>query len=544
MTASPAVGSHLARQQIPHDDAHRPTLGDDQIQHLGSVVKVDRACRHLPHQCRIGPEQELLAGLAPGVEGARHLRPAEGAVVEETSVLPGEGHPRCDALVDDGNRHLGEAVDVGLATAVVAALDGVVEEPEDAVAVVLVVLGGIDAALRGDGVRPAWGVVVREGLDPVAQLAERGRGGRTGQARSHHDDGEAALIVGVDEAQGELVVRPGVLDRPLGQACIQTADHPAPPAAPRGFAAGVDVLDALAHDRAPAVVDDAGLDEDREAEIADEDHRSECLGEPATQRVPARAVDPETLEHAPGAVVDVHRQGHVGDDVPDGHRQAGQACHDVVVGVTAHVVGIEVPPGQVGKVVDDEKPDEGSRPAHRARGVAGGDVVPTSGVAAVGRSAHPGQAVRRVNVETEGADEAEAHRPQHPGAGDDLRAEIPQGFGVLVRLPGTLVEVQIAEHVHQHEPQQGDPGERHDPLLAHCRLVEIQRPREFVSSRTGATGDGGLRGGRRGGGRTQRRRSSVRGAGARGSGGSGGRGRAPVAVTLPASDPFPGKHPK
>ena len=40
-------------------------------------------------------------------------------------------------------------MDVGLAGAEVAALDRVVEETVDAVAVVLVVLGGVDAALRG-----------------------------------------------------------------------------------------------------------------------------------------------------------------------------------------------------------------------------------------------------------------------------------------------------------------------------------------------------------------------------------------------------------
>ena len=59
-------------------------------------------------------------------------------------------------------RHFGEAVDVGLAGAEVAALDRVVEEALDAVAVVLVVLGGVDAALGGDGVRPARRVLVAE----------------------------------------------------------------------------------------------------------------------------------------------------------------------------------------------------------------------------------------------------------------------------------------------------------------------------------------------------------------------------------------------
>jgi hypothetical protein len=68
---------------------------------------------------------------------------------------------------------LGEAVDVGLAGAEVAALDGVVEQPVDAVAVVLVVLRRVDAALRGDRVGAARAVLVAERLDVVAELAER-----------------------------------------------------------------------------------------------------------------------------------------------------------------------------------------------------------------------------------------------------------------------------------------------------------------------------------------------------------------------------------
>jgi hypothetical protein len=55
-------------------------------------------------------------------------------------------------------------VDVGLAGAEVAAFDRVVEEAVHAVAVVLVVLGGVDAALRGDAVRAAGAVVEAEAV--------------------------------------------------------------------------------------------------------------------------------------------------------------------------------------------------------------------------------------------------------------------------------------------------------------------------------------------------------------------------------------------
>ena len=103
----------------------------------------------------VGAEQQLLTGLAAGVERARHLRAAERPVVEQAAVLAGERHALGDALVDDVDADLGQPVDVGLTGAEVAALHGVVEEALDAVAVVLVVLRRVDAALRGDAVRAA-----------------------------------------------------------------------------------------------------------------------------------------------------------------------------------------------------------------------------------------------------------------------------------------------------------------------------------------------------------------------------------------------------
>ena len=78
----------------------RPSV-DDQVEHLGARVHLDLAGVDLPHQRLVGAEQELLAGLAAGVEGARHLGAAEGAVVEQAAVLAGEGHALRHALVDD-----------------------------------------------------------------------------------------------------------------------------------------------------------------------------------------------------------------------------------------------------------------------------------------------------------------------------------------------------------------------------------------------------------------------------------------------------------
>ena len=115
----------------------------------------------------------MLAGLTPGVEGARHLSPAEAAVREVAAVVAGEGHPLGHALVDDVDADLGEAVHVGLAGAEVAALDGVVEQAVDAVAVVGVVFRRIDAALRRDAMRPAGAVLKAEVLHVVTEFGER-----------------------------------------------------------------------------------------------------------------------------------------------------------------------------------------------------------------------------------------------------------------------------------------------------------------------------------------------------------------------------------
>ena len=187
---------------------HGPPVLDDEVEHLGAVVERDGAGVDLAGERLVGAEQQLLAGLAPGVERAAHLGAAEAAVVEQAAVLAGEGHALGDALVDDVDRHLGEAVHVGLAGAVVAALHGVVEEAVDRVAVALVVLGGVDAALGGDRVGPAGRVVEREGVDVVAELAERGRRGAAGEAGADDDDLEAAAVVRRHQLHVELVRGP------------------------------------------------------------------------------------------------------------------------------------------------------------------------------------------------------------------------------------------------------------------------------------------------------------------------------------------------
>jgi hypothetical protein len=222
------VAGHLAGDEVAHDDPAGDAVLDDEVEHLGAGVQLDRPRLHLVHHLLVGPQQQLLAGLATGVERAAHLGATEGPVVQQAAVLPGEGHPLRHHLVDDVHRHLGEPVHVRLAGAEVASLDRVVEEALHRVAVALVVLGGVDPALGRDRVGPPRAVVVREDLDVVALLAERGGGAGAGQAAADDDHVELPAVVRCHELHVELVLRPPVGQRALGDVAVQAADHWAP----------------------------------------------------------------------------------------------------------------------------------------------------------------------------------------------------------------------------------------------------------------------------------------------------------------------------
>ena len=203
----------LPVEQVAGDDPAGLPVDDDQVEHLRARVHLDRAGADLALEGLVRAEQQLLARLPAGVEGARHLRAAERPGVEQARVLAGEGHALRDALVDDVEADLGQAVHVRLARAEVAALDRVVEQPVHRVAVVAVVLRGVDAALGRDRVRAPRAVLVAERLHVVAGLAQRRRRGAAGQAGADDDDAHLAAVGRVHEARGELAVRPPVADR-------------------------------------------------------------------------------------------------------------------------------------------------------------------------------------------------------------------------------------------------------------------------------------------------------------------------------------------
>ena len=211
----------LAGHQVADDDAARLAVDEDEVEHLAAGEHLHRLLVHLAHQRLVGAEQQLLARLAAGVEGARDLRAAERPVVEQPAVLARERHTLRNALVDDVDADLRQPVHVGFTRPVVAALHRVVEQPVDAVAVVLVVLGRVDAALRRDAVRAPRAVLNAEAQDVVAQFPERGGRRCPGQAGADHDDRELPLVGRIDQLHVELVPVPLLGNRAGGNLCVE-----------------------------------------------------------------------------------------------------------------------------------------------------------------------------------------------------------------------------------------------------------------------------------------------------------------------------------
>src|SRR3989442_1593785 len=94
-----------------------------------------------------------------GYGNAGRMNLSEARIRQVPRVLARERNTVSHALVDDVDADFSQAVDVGFSRAEVAAFYGVVEQAIDAVAVVLIVLGGIDAALSSDRVRAAGAVL-------------------------------------------------------------------------------------------------------------------------------------------------------------------------------------------------------------------------------------------------------------------------------------------------------------------------------------------------------------------------------------------------
>ena len=212
---------HLAGHEVTRDDPLRVAFHRHHVQHFAARVHLHPAAGDFLVQRRVGPEQQLLTGLAARIKRTAHLRTAKGAVCQHAAVLAGKGHALGHALVDDVHADLGQTMHIRFTGAEVAALDRVVEQAEHRVPVVLVVLRRIDPALGGNGMRTARAVLEAEALHLVAQLGQGGRGSRSGKAAAHHDHAVLALVLRIDQLRITLVIGPLVSKRAGGDVGIE-----------------------------------------------------------------------------------------------------------------------------------------------------------------------------------------------------------------------------------------------------------------------------------------------------------------------------------
>jgi len=207
------VNAQLAGHHVAGDNAARRSVNDNDVQHVMAVEHFHRAGVDLAFERLVAAEQKLLARLPARIERPRDLSAAETPVGQHAAVLAGKRHARGHALVDDIDRHLRQPVDIGLAGAEIAALDGVIEQAKDRVAVILVVFRGIDAALCGDRVRPARRILETKRFHPVAEFSQRRRGGAAGETGADDDHRVLALVGGIDQLHFEPGLVPFLFKR-------------------------------------------------------------------------------------------------------------------------------------------------------------------------------------------------------------------------------------------------------------------------------------------------------------------------------------------
>jgi hypothetical protein len=89
------------RHQVARDDAARPAVHHDQVQHLAPRQHRDAPGGFLLGERLVRAEEQLLARLPARVERPRHQRAAERAVGELSAVLPRERHALRHGVIDD-----------------------------------------------------------------------------------------------------------------------------------------------------------------------------------------------------------------------------------------------------------------------------------------------------------------------------------------------------------------------------------------------------------------------------------------------------------
>ncbi len=83
------------------------------VEHLVAIMHFHLPRSNLPAQRTVGAKQELLPGLAAGIEGPTYLSSPKRAIGQKPPVLASKGNSLRHALVDDIAADLSKSIDVG-----------------------------------------------------------------------------------------------------------------------------------------------------------------------------------------------------------------------------------------------------------------------------------------------------------------------------------------------------------------------------------------------------------------------------------------------
>ena len=194
-----AEALELAGDEIAGDDTLGLAVHKYEVEHLVTGITLHRTGGNLAVKGGISTEKELLSGLSASIESTADLDASERTVSKIAAILAGERNTLGDALVDDGRTYFSQTIDVGFAGAVISALDSIIKKPVDGVVVVLIILGGIDTSLGGNGVCTTGRVADTEDLDIVPELTEGSGCRRASEAGAYYYDLEFPFIVGTDK---------------------------------------------------------------------------------------------------------------------------------------------------------------------------------------------------------------------------------------------------------------------------------------------------------------------------------------------------------
>ena len=180
--------------EVLSNDTAGTSVNEDNVFHFVAGIQFHSAYVHLAAQCRVCTQQQLLSGLTLGIESTGYLGTTERTVVQCTAVFAGERNTLRNALVDNIVGYFSQTVNIGFAGTVVATLYCIVEQTVHRVAVVLVILSGIDTTLCSDGVCTARRVLDAEVEYSETHFAQRSGSTGTGKSGSYYDDVQTTFV--------------------------------------------------------------------------------------------------------------------------------------------------------------------------------------------------------------------------------------------------------------------------------------------------------------------------------------------------------------